>query len=96
MLGLFKRAFDYGATLALHLVTLQGVDAATRTVGGYYGAFEGVARTLSLAALAGWIVLAVGAYRARVLGLWRAAALSLMAGLCLACSRAAPGSRSCR
>lgn len=84
MLGLFKRAFDYGANhFALHLVTLQGVDAATRTVGGYYGAFEGVARTLSLAALAGWIVLAVGAYRARVLGLWRAAALSLMAGLML-------------
>ena len=82
MLGLFKRAFDAGAThVALALVNIQGVDAATRTVGGYYGAFEGVARTLGAAAMTGWIVLAIGAYKAGVLGPGRAVALSLMAGL---------------
>jgi len=84
MLGLFKRAFDYGANdFALQLVNIQGVDAATRTVGEYYGAFEGVAHTLSLAALTGWIVLAVGAYLSGVLGIGRAIALSMMAGLML-------------
>ena len=39
--------------------------------------------TLSLAALAGWIVLAVGAYLSGVLPIVRALALSLMAGLML-------------
>ena len=62
-------------------MNIQGVDAATRTVGGYYGAFEGVARTLGAAAMTGWIVLAIGAYKAGVLGPGRAVALSLMAGL---------------
>jgi len=82
MLGMFKRTFDYGAShFALQLVNIQGVDEATRTVGAYYGAFEGVARTLSLAAMTGWIVLAIGAYLSHVLGIARAIALSLMAGL---------------
>ncbi|MGH9162803.1 MAG: hypothetical protein ACRD2X_22790 [Vicinamibacteraceae bacterium] len=82
MLGLFKRAFDAGANhFALALVDIHGVDAATRTVGDYYGAFEGVARTLGVAALTGWIVLAIGAYKAGVLGLGRAVLLALMAGL---------------
>jgi hypothetical protein len=84
MLGLFKRAFDYGAShFALQLVDIQGVDAATRSVGKYYGAFEGVARTLGFAALFGWIVLAVGTYKSGVFGIWRSVALSLMAGLML-------------
>ena len=82
VLGLFKRTFDHGANhFALQLIPIQGVDGATRTVGAYYGAFEGVARTLSFAAMTGWIVLAIGAYLSHVLGLGRALALSLMAGL---------------
>lgn len=79
--GLLARAFHAGADhLAFQLVRAQGVDAATEVVSAGYGAFHVVA-ALNLAILAGWIVLALGAWRTRVLGPVSASALGLMAAL---------------
>lgn len=79
--GLFARTFHAGIDhLAFQLVEAQGVDAATRTVGDSYGAFH-IVSALSAAIVAGWIVLAIGAYRARVLGIVQAVALGATAAL---------------
>jgi hypothetical protein len=79
--GLVGRIFHAGIDhLAFQVVRANGADAATSLVADSYGAFHVVA-TLSPVMMAGWIVLAVGAYRSGVLGLFRAVALSLMAGL---------------
>ncbi|MET8682873.1 hypothetical protein ABZV77_01545 [Streptomyces sp. NPDC004732] len=81
MFGLFARAFHAGVDhLAFQLVRSQGVEAATEAVSAGYGAFH-VFAALNIAILAGWIVLAVGAWRTRVLGPVRAAALGLTAAL---------------
>ncbi|CAL9595028.1 hypothetical protein SUDANB6_05337 [Streptomyces sp. enrichment culture] len=62
--------------LAFHLVTVQGTASATRTVSETYGAFH-IFSTLNAAIMGGWLLPAVGAYRSRVLGPLRAAALAL-------------------
>ncbi|MGW5697593.1 hypothetical protein ACWEWX_44200, partial [Streptomyces asiaticus] len=54
-----------------------GTASAARTVSEAYGAFH-VFSVLNAAIMGGWILLAVGAYRARVLGPLRAAALGLV------------------
>ncbi|MDK0522138.1 hypothetical protein [Streptomyces sp. ML-6] len=79
--GLFARTFHAGVDhLALQLVRSRGAEAATEAVTAGYGAFH-VFAALNLAVLAGWIVLALGAWRTRVLGPVRACALALTAAL---------------
>jgi hypothetical protein len=79
--GLFGRAFHAGVDhLAFQLVRIQGADAATRTIADSYGAYH-VFSALNMAIVAGWIVLAAGALRARVLGPIRAIALAAMSAL---------------
>ncbi|GAA2426156.1 hypothetical protein GCM10010433_27660 [Streptomyces pulveraceus] len=81
MFRLFARAFHAGVDhLALQLVRSQGIDAATEAISAGYDAFR-VFSAPNLAMLAGWIVLALGAWRTRVLGPVRAAALGLTATL---------------
>jgi hypothetical protein len=81
MSGLFARAFHAGADhMAFRLADAEGAAAATRTISQTYGAFQ-IFSALNLAILAGWLVLALGAWRTRVLGPVRAIALALMAGL---------------
>ncbi len=78
VLGLFARAFHAGVDHAdFQLVTADGAASAGRTVSEAYGAFH-VFSVLNAAIMGGWILLAVGAYRARVLGPLRAAALGLV------------------
>ncbi|ANS65901.1 hypothetical protein SLINC_3677 [Streptomyces lincolnensis] len=81
MFGLFARAFHAGVDhMAFQLVRSQGAGPATEAVSAGYGAFH-VFATLNLAIVAGWIVIALGAWRTRVLGPVRAAALGLTAAL---------------
>jgi hypothetical protein len=83
LFGLFARTFHAGIDhLAFQLARAQGVRAATEFVAGSYGAFH-VVSTLNAAIVFGWIVLAVGAYRAGVLGAFRSICLGLMALLML-------------
>ncbi|MCW3816967.1 hypothetical protein ONA91_21195 [Micromonospora sp. DR5-3] len=83
ILGLFTRTFHGGIDhLAFQLVRVQGLDAATRAVADSYGAWH-LFRTPALAIMAGWVVLAVGAYRSRALSRPRAVALGLMSALAL-------------
>ncbi|WP_413804854.1 hypothetical protein [Streptomyces sp. OE57] len=78
VLGLFARAFHAGVDHAdFQLVTAQGAASAARTVSETYGAFH-VFSALNAAIMGGWILLAVGACRARVLGPRRAVALGLV------------------
>ncbi|MER7076554.1 hypothetical protein SAMN02982929_04212 [Saccharopolyspora kobensis] len=79
--GLFARAFHAGVDhLAFQLVDLRGVASATSLVSDAYGAYH-VMSALNPAIMAGWVVLAFGAWRAGVLGPFRAVALGLMAAL---------------
>lgn len=95
MLGLFERTFHAGVShLAFQLVSVEGVSAAQKAVADSYGAFH-VFASLSVALFFGWIVLAVGLWRAGTLdavrtgapgvvragALGRAVALGLMAAL---------------
>lgn len=81
VLGLFARTFHAGVDhLDFQLVTVQGAASATHTVGATYGAFH-IFSTLNAAIMGGWVLLAVGAYRARVLGALRATALALVAAM---------------
>lgn len=81
LLGLFARTFHAGVDhLAFRLVTVQGASAAARTVSETYGAFH-VFSTLNAAIMGGWLLLAVGAHRARVLGPLRATALALASAM---------------
>jgi hypothetical protein len=83
ILGLFARTFHYGINhLAFQLVKVQNLDLATKAVSDSYGAFHIVA-SLSVAIMAGWIVLAIGCYLSGTLGAIRSIALSLMSGLML-------------
>lgn len=80
-LGLFARTFHAGVDhLAFQLADRQGADAATRFVGETYGAFH-VFSALNLAIMGGWLLLAVGVWRARILGPVRALALAAAAAL---------------
>ncbi|MDI6099461.1 hypothetical protein QLQ12_12735 [Actinoplanes sp. NEAU-A12] len=79
--GLFARTFHAGVDhLAFQLVRVQDLPTATQAVADSYTAYH-IISALSVAIMAGWIVLAVGAWRARVLGLPRAIALAAMSAL---------------
>ncbi|WP_219469433.1 hypothetical protein [Nonomuraea rhizosphaerae] len=81
LLGLFERTFHAGIShLAFQLVSVQGLSAARNAVADSYGAFH-VFASLSVALFFGWIVLAIGLWRAGTLGLARALALGLMSAL---------------
>ncbi|GAA1680138.1 hypothetical protein [Streptomyces yatensis] len=81
VLGLFARAFHAGMDhLGFQLVAVQGAASATRTVSETYGAFH-IFSTLNAAIMGGWLLLAIGAYRSRVLGPLRAAALALASAM---------------
>lgn len=78
ILGLFTRTFHAGIDhLAFQLVLVQNVEMAFQAVSDSYRAFH-VFRYLNGAIMAGWIVLAIGAYRSRTLGAFRSIALGLM------------------
>ncbi|GAA2135682.1 hypothetical protein [Glycomyces algeriensis] len=74
--GLFARAFHAGADhLAFQLAADRGPDEATRAVADAYGAWH-LMSAFSVAIMAGWIVLAIGAFRAKTFGWIRAALLA--------------------
>ena len=79
--GLFARTFHAGVDhLAFQLVGAQGVDAATEFIKATYGSYH-VMSFFNAAIFIGWLVLAWGAYRAKVLPAWGAVALALMTAL---------------
>ncbi|WP_405982821.1 hypothetical protein [Streptomyces sp. NBC_00158] len=81
VLGLFARTFHAGVDhLAFQLADRQGAEEATRFVAQTYGAFH-VFSALNIAITGGWLLLAAGAWRARVLGPVRALALAATAAL---------------
>ncbi|MBG0824943.1 hypothetical protein HS048_30045 [Planomonospora sp. ID91781] len=81
MSGLFARVFHAGADhMAFRLTDAMGADLATEVVSETYGAFQPLS-FLNVAILAGWPVLAFGAWRAQVLGPVRALALASAAAL---------------
>ncbi len=78
MFGLFTRTFHGGIDhLAFQLVDVQGLSAATKAVADSYGVWH-VFRFPALTIVTGWVVLAIGAYRSRVLGPVRSLALGCM------------------
>lgn len=78
LIGLFNRTFSAGVDhLAFQMVTVLGADRAFAVVSDTYRAFH-VFRYTNGTLMLGWPVLAIGAYRARILGRVRAAALALM------------------
>ncbi|MEU7893482.1 hypothetical protein AB0B45_11520 [Nonomuraea sp. NPDC049152] len=86
ILGLFGRVFHAGVShLAFQLVDVLGLPAAQKAVETTYGAFH-VFKAVNLFIMTGWIVLAVGAFRAKAfgagpVGIVRCLALALAAGL---------------
>src|SRR5215510_1213055 len=79
--GLFARAFHAGIDhLAFQMVRVQGLELATKTVAGSYGAFH-IVSALNPVIFFGWIALAIGAYLSGTLGLFRSIALGLMSAL---------------
>jgi len=79
--GLFARTFHAGVDhLAFQLVRVQDLPTATRAVADSYNAYH-IMSALSVAIMAGWIVLAVGSWRAGVLGALPAIALAAMSAL---------------
>ncbi|OLT46399.1 hypothetical protein BJF85_17295 [Saccharomonospora sp. CUA-673] len=81
VLGLGTRLFFAGVDhLAFQLVELEGYATAHDVVDGAYPAFY-VLATVNPANLVGWLVLAVGAWRARTFGGVQCAALGVMAFL---------------
>ncbi|WP_406286234.1 hypothetical protein [Streptomyces sp. NBC_00209] len=81
VLGLFARTFHAGVDhLAFQFADRQGAEAAALFVGETYSAFH-IFSALNIAIMAGWPVLAAGAWRARVLGPVRASALAATAVL---------------
>ena len=82
-LGLFARTFHAGVDhLAFQLVRVENLPTATGAVADSYGAYH-IMSALNAAIMAGWVVLAIGAWRARVLGLFRAVCLAAMSALTL-------------
>lgn len=78
VIGLFNRIFSAGVDhMAFQMVTVLGADQAFTVVSDTYRAYH-VFRSINPAVMLGWPVLAIGAYRAGVIGRVRAAALSLM------------------
>ncbi|HYF64382.1 MAG TPA: hypothetical protein VD886_16280, partial [Herpetosiphonaceae bacterium] len=79
--GLLGRMFHAGADhLAFQFARAMGATAATAEVAATYGAFH-IVKVINPMIMAGWVILAVGAYRAGLLGLGRAGGLALMAGV---------------
>lgn len=79
--GLFARTFHAGVDhLAFQLVRTGSVAAATHVMDGSYGAFH-IFRTFNMAIMLGWIVLAIGAYRTKVLPVYAAVALALTSSM---------------
>ncbi|HEY1093510.1 MAG TPA: hypothetical protein VGE61_02320 [Glycomyces sp.] len=83
LFGLFARTFHSGVDhLAFRLAADEGPEAATRAVADAYGAWH-LMSAFSVAIMAGWVVLAIGAFRSKVfgsglLGIVRTAALASM------------------
>ncbi|MBS1806397.1 MAG: hypothetical protein JST28_23885 [Acidobacteria bacterium] len=81
MFGLFARTFHAGADfLAFQVAKNLGVESATRVIAASYGAFH-IVSALNATILLGWILLAIGAYLSKTMGLARSAALALMSAL---------------
>ncbi|TCK85671.1 hypothetical protein [Albibacterium bauzanense] len=81
--GLFARTFHAGVDhFAFQLVSLQGLEMATKTVADSYGGFH-IVSTLNGAILFGWVVLAIGAYLSGAMGLVRSIAFACMSPLML-------------
>ncbi|RJL31963.1 hypothetical protein [Bailinhaonella thermotolerans] len=84
--GLIARVFHAGINhLAAQLVEARGPAAAQAVVSAQYGSFH-VFQPLNLAIVTGWVVLGVGAWRARalgdgVLGAVRCVGLALMSAM---------------
>jgi hypothetical protein len=79
--GLFARTFHAGADyLAFQIARIDGVQLATKTLASSYGSFH-VVSSLNATILLGWILLAIGAYISRTLGLIQSVALGLMSAL---------------
>jgi hypothetical protein len=79
--GLFARVFHAGIDhLAFQMVRVQGLELATKTVAGSYGAFH-IVSMLNPFIFFGWIALAIGAYLSGTLGRFRSIALGLMSAL---------------
>lgn len=78
VIGLFNRTFSAGVDhMAFQMTRVLGADEAFAVVSDTYRAFH-VFRHTNGAVMLGWPVLAIGAYRAGVLGPVRSAALALM------------------
>ena len=78
VLGLFNRIFSAGVDhMAFQMVTVLGADQAFAVVSDTYRGFH-VFRSANPATMLGWPVMAIGAWRAGVLGPVRAVSLSLM------------------
>ncbi|SDS02586.1 hypothetical protein [Microlunatus soli] len=78
VVGSTVRIFQEGISfLALQLVGAQGLETATKAVDATYGAWY-VLETLNGSDNLAWAVLAIGAYRARVLGWAPALAVAFM------------------
>ncbi|MFC4011442.1 hypothetical protein ACFOY2_29725 [Nonomuraea purpurea] len=79
--GLFARTFHAGVShLAFQLVDVQGLGTAQRAISEQYGSFH-VFQTINLATMVGWVVFAVGAWRAGVLGRVQSLGLALMTSM---------------
>ncbi|RZQ60697.1 hypothetical protein EWH70_28515 [Amycolatopsis suaedae] len=83
VLGLFTRAYHAGTDQIVFVLSgTRGVESAGQLVADYYGAWGAMTwhpfRILGGATLAGWIVLAVGAWRSGVLRPLGAVSLALM------------------
>jgi hypothetical protein len=78
LLGLFNRTFNAGVDhMAFQMAAVLGADPAFSVVSDTYRAFH-FFRYLNGSTMLGWPLLAIGAYRAGVLGPVRSAALALM------------------
>lgn len=81
LFGTAARAFHAGMDhMALRFADSLGPSVTTEAVSATYGSFQ-VFSVLNVAILTGWMVLAVGAWRTRVLGRAGAVALALTAAL---------------
>jgi len=78
ILGLMGRVFHGGIDhLAFQLVNVQSLELAVKAVSDSYHAFH-IVRYFNGMMMFGWVLLAIGAYRSRLLGFFRSAALASM------------------
>lgn len=82
ILGLFARTFHYGANQVLLVAAdTVGVDGAVTLTGDVYSTREWVVASLTGAIMAGWVVLAVGAFLTKIMHPVRCLGLLAMAAL---------------